>query len=209
MVTEICVESLEEVVIACESGANRVELCSDLSVGGTTPNQELLSMVVEYCHSKTVQVFAMLRCRGGDFVYSDKEKVRMLEDCRSVVDAGVDGIVCGALLQDGSIDAKFMRDVCLMAGKLPLTFHKAFDDSTGDVVTTMKLLAEIGFTRVLSSGRSTTALEGIETLKLMVGCAAPIVIVAGSVRAHNVKDLLNATHALEVHSRSPGICKAI
>ena len=209
VVIEICVESLEEAITACKSGANRIELCDDLAVGGTTPSKELVAQVIEYCHAVNVKVYAMLRCRGGDFVYSNEEKSNMLTDCNSLLKAGVDGIVCGALRRDGSIDREFMKQIRRSSGSLPLTFHKAFDDSNDDVTRAMNVLDDIGFARILSSGRSHTALEGIDTLKHMVSLERPTVIVAGSVRAHNVNAILRATGPLEVHSRSPEICNAI
>ena len=206
LVVEVCVESLADVVSACEAGADRIELCGDLSAGGVTPALEIVREAVETCRRKHVKVFCMLRCRGGDFVYSQDEKDLMLQDCKDLVDAGSDGIVTGALLSDCSIDYAFIRKVKEVFGELPVTFHKAFDDTKDDIVTLMHALRDVGVSRILTSGRKPTAVEGIDTLQRMIAVDQPVVVVAGSVRYHNIRYLLAATGAAEIHSRSREIC---
>ena len=139
-------------------------------------------------------------------MFSDEEKNQMVKDAAKISTLGVDGIVFGALLFDLQIDFDFLRKVREVTGSISLTFHKAFDQTIGDIPDLMKSLSEVGVSRVLSSGRKNTALEGVEVLREMIKCGAPIVIVAGSVRSHNFLEIFRKTHAAEIHSRSPEIC---
>jgi len=130
----------------------------------------------------------------------------MIEDCKKLLAAGCDGLVTGALLADSSIDFDYIRQVKEVAREIPITFHKAFDETDQDPVVLMEALNAAGVARILTSGRKPTAAEGIDTLQRMIAIGQPIVIVAGSVRYHNIRYLLAATGASEIHSRSREIC---
>lgn len=205
---EICVDDLAGVLAAERAGADRVELCADLLEGGTTPSPGMIEQVLDSVSRVGVQI--MVRARGGDFVYSADEMRVMLADARAI--AGLSarstvpvGIVFGALLPDGRVDEDALAAVIEAAAGLPVTFHKAFDE-TPDLAAAYETLAAHGVERVLTSGGAATAAEGADVLAELSARSAtpgsPRVLVGGSVRAHNVGDLLERTGADEVHLRA-------
>ncbi len=205
---EICVDDLAGALAAERAGADRVELCADLLEGGTTPSAGMIVQVLESVSRVGVQI--MVRARGGDFVYSADEMRVMLADARTIagLSAGSTvpvGIVFGALLADGRIDEDALAAVIEAAAGLPVTFHKAFDE-TPDLAAAYETLATHGVVRVLTSGGAATAAEGADVLAELSARSAtpgsPRVLVGGSVRAHNVIDLLQRTGADEVHLRA-------
>ena len=205
---EICVDDLAGVLAAERAGADRVELCADLLEGGTTPSLGMIESVLAAVQSVGVQV--MVRSRGGDFVYSDDELRVMLADVRAIAALARTspvpvGIVFGALTTDGHVDEQALDAIRTAAGEVPITFHKAFDD-TADLFDAYDTLAHHGVIRVLTSGGRATAGEGAEVLAALCarseGTRMPVVLVGGSVRAHNVAALLDRTGAREVHLRA-------
>lgn len=174
---EVCAYSLFSCLAAERAGANRVELCASPWEGGTTPSQGLLQVVL----AKTnIEVHAMLRPRGGDFCYDSYEKATMLAEVEAFVDAGVHGIVVGALLPDGSLDVPFLTEIKALVGNLPLTCHRAIDVSR-DPIQVMEDLISLGFQRILTSGQKDRALDGLEQIADMVQAAdGRIEIMAGS-----------------------------
>lgn len=208
VLVEICVDSVETAQLALAAGADRLELCADLSVGGLTPSESLFEQVSSISN---VPVFVMIRCRSGDFIYADNEKQQMLSDALKLLRAGASGFVSGALtLIDGEhdIDVPFMKELVHLVSPLPVTFHKAID-RVGDAISRFSLLSDIGVMRILTSGTSQFAEDGVSVLKRMVELGKPVVIVAGGVRAHNLIDLIEKTCCFEIHSRSPEICDII
>ncbi|MFJ4159618.1 copper homeostasis protein CutC [Microbacterium testaceum] len=205
---EICVDDLAGVLAAERAGADRVELCADLIEGGTTPSVGMIEMVLASVERVGVQV--MVRSRGGDFVYSDDELAVMQADARAIAALAAAspvpvGIVFGALTADGHVDERALEAIRTAAGEVPITFHKAFDD-TADLFQAYDTLAHHGVARVLTSGGGTTAREGADVLTALrarsEGTRMPSVLVGGSVRAHNVAALLDRTGAREVHLRA-------
>ncbi len=205
---EICVDDLAGALAAERAGADRVELCADLLEGGTTPSAGMIVQVLESVSRVGVQI--MVRARGGDFVYSADEMRVMLADARTIAELSAGstvpvGIVFGALLADGRIDEDALAAVIEAAAGLPVTFHKAFDE-TPDLAAAYETLATHGVVRVLTSGGAATAAEGADVLAELSARSAtpgsPRVLVGGSVRAHNVIDLLQRTGADEVHLRA-------
>lgn len=205
---EICVDDLAGVLAAERAGADRVELCADLLEGGTTPSRGLIEVVLATVQHVGVQV--MVRSRGGDFVYSDDELRVMQADARAIAALARTsrvpvGIVFGALTVDGHVDERALDAIRAAAGEVPVTFHKAFDD-TVDLFAAYDTLAHHGVVRVLTSGGRATAREGADVLAALharsEGAGMPAVLVGGSVRAHNVAALLESTGAREVHLRA-------
>lgn len=196
---EAAVESLDEALAAIAGGADRLELCADLDVGGTTPSPALVATVMARA---TVPVVVMIRPRGGDFVYSRVELERMREDVARAVDAGAAGVVLGALDPPDRVDEAATRGLVSAAHGLPVTFHRAIDE-TADVLAAVDTLASLGVARVLSSGAAPTALEGAATLAVMVERAGDAlrVVAGGGVRAHNVVELVRHSRVREVHAR--------
>ena len=201
-VLEICLESARAARLAEEGGAHRVELCSDLSVGGLTPDEALLREVRAGC---ALPVLCMIRPRPGGFSYGEEEVLAMEAAIGRAVDGGADGVVVGALRRDGRIDVRAMERFVKAAGGRPVTFHRAFDE-TPDPEAGLQTLIELGVERLLTSGHAPTALEGVERLSALVERAGSelVVMPGGNVRASNVAEILRRTGAREVHSSVGG-----
>lgn len=205
---EICVDDLAGVLAAERAGADRVELCADLLEGGTTPSLGMIQVVLASVQHVGVQI--MVRSRGGDFVYSADELRVMAADAAAIAALAREssvpvGIVFGALTADRRIDEQALDAIRAAAGDVPITFHKAFDD-TADLFEAYETLAHHGVVRVLTSGGAATAREGADVLTALrarsEGSRMPTVLAGGSVRAHNVAALLDSTGAREVHLRA-------
>ena len=174
---EVCAYSLFSCLAADRAGAQRVELCASPWEGGTTPSAGLVEQALQ---ETSLEIHAMVRPRGGDFVYDETEKQTMLAEARSLIAQGVYGIVVGALKPNGDLDVEFMREFRKIAGDRELTCHRAIDVSR-DPIQVVEELIGIGFNRILSSGGKNKALDGIENLAELVAAAkGRIQIMAGS-----------------------------
>jgi copper homeostasis protein len=200
---ESAVDTLESALRAERAGAGRIELCAGLNDGGTTPSAGLIEIVTERCR---VPVFVMIRPRGGGFVYSGVERDVMLRDIEIARSLGVQGIVIGALGDDGKIDGARTRELVRVAQELPVTFHRAFDHVTnpGDALDE---LIDLGVVRVLTSGGANTALEGASRIGALVNQAEGRVgiVAGGGVRESNVQEIITLTGVDEVHARITSI----
>jgi copper homeostasis protein len=199
VIVESCVDSLDAALASEAGGAHRLELCARLDVGGTTPDPSLVAAVVA---AVRIPVVTMVRPRGGDFVYDTNELSAMARDVTRMREAGAHGIVTGVLTGAGAINAPLMHVLVRMAGPLPVTCHKAFDE-VRDLDAALDTLIGLGVRRVLTSGGAATATEGTEALARLVQRAAGrlTIIAGGSVRASNVRALVEATGVAEVHAR--------
>lgn len=199
VLVESCVDSLDAAVASVAGGARRLELCAHLEVGGTTPDPGLVAAVVA---AVPVPVFAMVRPRGGGFVYGDAEIEAMVRDIRLMRAAGAHGLVFGVLRPDRTLDDAVMRRLLSHARPLPVTCHKAFDE-TPDLAAALGTLVTLGVDRVLTSGGRPTAAEGTAMIAALVARAgAAITVVAGGrVRADIVAALRRDTGISEVHAR--------
>ena len=199
ILVETAVETLEEALAAERAGADRIELCANLSDGGTTPSAGLIAAVVG---QTKLPVVVMIRARGGDFVYSDDEIDAMTRDIELAGERGIAGIVTGVLTADGHIAIERTRALVHAAAGLPVTFHRGFD-STGNLPDALEELIQIGVSRVLTSGSAATALEGAATIAALIDQARAwiSIIAGGGIREHNVRDVVARTGAREVHSR--------
>ena len=152
MLREFCAENLVNVREAIGAGAQRVELCGDLSVGGITPSDEVIEQAVNLVHGLGATVMVMVRPRGGDFAYSEPEVVRMENTIRRARDLGADGVVFGCV-RDGRLDEGATCRLVQTAKELDRTFHMAFDQIRPELqATALEKLARIGFSRVLTHG---------------------------------------------------------
>jgi copper homeostasis protein len=196
-VMEVCVDSVESAVNAERGGAARVELCSNLMEGGTTPSLGMLRVVKR---EVKIPVFVMIRPRGGDFLYSESEYQVMSEDLKVLKENGADGVVFGILTPDGGIDMLRSRDLIALARPLPVTFHRAFD-MVQDPFQSLEDLMELGVDRVLTSGHDSSALEGLPVLESLVEQAQGEirVVPGGGVNERNVKRILEGSGAKEFH----------
>ena len=204
---EAAVESLDDALAAVAGGAHRLELCADLHVGGTTPAPALITAVRERVD---VPVLVMIRPRAGDFVYSPAAFRLMVDEIDVARELGAAGVVLGVLDTSRAIDVRATRELAASARDLPITFHRAIDESP-DLLASIDTLASLGIARVLSSGGAATALEGADTLRAMVQRAGRSVsiVAGGSVRAGNVAELVRRTGVREVHARCGGDAERI
>lgn len=160
-VLECCVDSVESSIAAAEGGADRLELCAALMIGGISPSIALYEQVRECCG---LPIRVLLRPRFGDFLYSQYE-FRILErEVEAFRKAGADGIVIGCLTQDGSLHMEQMKTLIEAAGDMKVTLHRAFD-VCADPVRTYGQAGELGIDTVLTSGQKSECLAGMPLLK--------------------------------------------
>jgi copper homeostasis protein len=199
VLVEACVDSVASAVGAERGGARRLELCDNLFDGGTTPSAGMISAVKA---AVRIPVFVLVRPRGGGFVYTDVELAVMRLDIEAARMLGADGVVAGALSRDGRVDVDQLRILIAAAGKLPFTFHRAFD-LVQDTGRALETLMREGVSRVLTSGGAPTALDGVEAIAGLVKRAAGQigVMVGGSVREETVQEIVQRSGATEVHVR--------
>lgn len=185
-------------------GANRIELCRDLALDGLTPDADLMRAVRSEVR---LPIFAMIRPRAGDFVYSEAEFAAMQRDIESVKEQGMDGAVLGILTKDGAVDVERSRQLVELAHPLPVTFHRAFDDCA-DLRKSLEDVIETGAERILTSGGAATAAAGVPMLRELVASAGERVIIlpGKGINAANLQDIVVKTMAREFHS---GLSSAI
>ncbi|MEJ4089736.1 copper homeostasis protein CutC [Galbibacter orientalis] len=177
MIIEICANSVESALNAEEGGANRIEFCGELSVGGITPSYGMLVRAVEQL---SIPVFVLIRPRSGNFTYSDEEFEVMKEDVLFCKKIGCSGIVSGVLDADNNLDIDRTRELVELSKPLEFTFHRAFD-WVSQPEEAFKQLIEIGCKRVLTSGQAEKAIDGLSLLKkLKSKYGDSIVIMPGS-----------------------------
>lgn len=179
-------------------GANRVELCAKLAVGGLTPGEELMRQVRGQVQ---LPIFAMIRPRADDFVYSATEFERMRSDIENAKRLGMDGVVFGLLTMDRRIDVRRTKELMEHAHPLPVTFHRAFDACV-DLLKSLEDVIKTGAARILTSGGAPNALEGVDVLANLVAQARKrAVIVPGSgINVGNILLVAQKSNACEFHS---------
>ena len=195
---EVIAFTIESVLLAQQSGAHRIELCDNPGEGGTTPGYGMIKTARE---KTTLQLYPIIRPRGGDFLYSDEAFEVMKRDVMLCRELGCDGVVTGLLQADGSVDKKRTAALVEAAYPLGVTFHRAFDRVANPFEALEDIIAS-GCERILTSGLKPTAPEGAETLAQLVRQADDrIVIMPGSgVRSDNIAALARQTGAVEFHS---------
>ena len=197
VLVEVAVDSVAGARAAASAGADRLELCCGLLEGGLTPSMGLLA---EVRAAVAIPVFAMVRPRGGDFLYDDEDFAVMRRDVAYLRAAGAAGLVTGLLTAAGELDAVRLAELQALAGPLPITCHRAFD-LCRDPRQALAELIELGIPRVLSSGQAANAPAGRVLLRELVALAGPrLTVMAGAgVRPDNVAALVAATGCTEVH----------
>ena len=200
MIFEACVETLEDALAAEQRGANRIELCSALDQDGLTPSPELTGQCVQ---NLTIPVMAMVRPRGGNFVYTEAEILEMEMEIEFFKHSGVAGVVFGLLTDDGAVDVENTRRLAKLASPLEVTFHKAIDYSNDILKSFQELNAIDGITRVLTSGGMDTAWNGRHILKQMQELPGRRIkiIAAGKVLPENRTQIAEFTGASELHGK--------
>jgi copper homeostasis protein len=199
IVIEACVESLAESLAAERGGANRLELCANMVVSGTTPSDALIVAVKS---AVKIPVSVMIRPRGGSFVHSATEIVGMHRDIERAIELGADMVVIGVLDDSMRVNEPATRALVRRAGATPVTFHKAFDEIV-DQREALESLVDAGVSRVLTSGGAPTAVDGRAALARLVEQAAGrlSIMAGGRVRGGNVCELVRDSSVREVHAR--------
>jgi copper homeostasis protein len=194
---EVAVESVADAVAAEEGGADRLELCAALDLGGLTPSH---GAYLEVRAATRLPVVIMIRPRPGDFVYAPAELRVMARDIDSFLPLRPDGFVFGALVGDGRVDVASVGHLVSRSGDVPSVFHRAFDRAPNQAEAIEQLIGT-GFRRVLTSGREATALAGApEIAKLVKRAAGRIeVLPCGRVRAGEVGEVVRLTGCGQVH----------
>ena len=190
--------NIESCKLAQKAGAHRIELCDNPGEGGTTPSYGFIKAARQIL---TIDLFPIIRPRGGDFFYSDEEFEIMKTDIQVSKEFGCDGVVFGILNDDATIDKVRCKILVQIAYPMSVTFHRAFDRVT-DPSQALEDVIECGFERILTSGFYSTAMEGADNLKKLIQVADErIIIMPGSgVRSSNIGELAKTTSAIEFHS---------
>ncbi len=195
---EICVDRIESALAAQNGGANRLEVCGALALGGTTPSNTLVSRCRQETHLETMM---MIRPDDGDFCYRGDRIKSLLSDISNAKALRVDGVVFGCLTNDNQIDVALCEELLAFARPLTATFHRAFD-LVLDPLQSLDQLIDLGFDNVLTSGLQTTAPQGEGLLaQLHQQAKGEIQIIAGSgINPQNVSDLIRNTGITHVHA---------
>ncbi|OBU86105.1 copper homeostasis protein CutC [Chromobacterium subtsugae] len=198
IVLEICAGSPASALAAQEGGAQRVELCDNLLEGGTTPSYGALALARDRL---AIGLHALIRPRGGDFLYSELEFEQMARDIELCRRLGVDGVALGLLTADGDVDVERTRQLAGLAGPLAVTFHRAFDMAR-DPARALEDVIAAGCRRLLSSGQAPAAPQGAALLRaLREQAGARLAVMPGAgVRADNIAALRRQTGCLEFHA---------
>lgn len=209
MKIEICTNSFRSAKIAAETSIDRVELCQCLEVGGITPSAGDILLTTSLKQKYNIEVFVLIRARGGDFCFSKEEYEVMRQDILFCKNNGVDGIVIGGLTAEGEIDIAAMKTLLAAAGNMKVTFHRAFD-YVNDPFLALEQIIDLGFMRILTSGQKNTAIQGKETLKQLVDIAADRICImpGGGVDENNIKELVQFTGAKEIHFTGKALFKS-
>lgn len=196
-ILEVCVDSVESAIAAGRGGATRLELCSNLIIGGTTPGYELFEQVQR---ETNLPIRVLIRPRFGDFLYSEYEYEQMLSDIRYFARAGADGVVIGSLNADGTLNEVQMRGMIAAADGCGITLHRAFDVCSCPEETLTKA-QNLGVDTILTSGQEADCMKGAVLLRQLVERAGEdmTILVGAGVNADNIEAVANATKAGAFH----------
>ena len=197
ILVEICCGSLEDALEAEQGGADRVELCSALFLGGLTPS---MGSIIEAKARLEIPFIAMVRPRGGGFCYTEVEMAVMERDTVAAREQGADGIVFGILKPDGSIDEERCRRIRKLIGDRQAVFHRAFD-VTPDPFRALDQLVDMGFTRLLTSGQEDTVPEGVPLIKRLIEYAGDRIEIlpGGGIKLYSLRQVVEATGCKQIH----------
>ena len=196
-ILECCVDSVESAIAAQKGGANRVELCSALVIGGLSPSVALFQKVKEVLD---IKIHVLLRPRFGDFCYTDYEHEIIKEEVRKFRELGADGVVIGTLKPDGTLNMGQMKELVEEAGTMSITLHRAFD-MCKDPMKTLNDVKELGIHTILTSGQKNSCINGTDLLAKLVEEADKKVdiLIGGGVDASVIEELYNKTGATSYH----------
>lgn len=197
MKIEIVVYNIESALEAQKGGADRIELCDNPGEGGTTPSVGIIELVRK---NLNIEVYVMIRPRGGDFVYTNLEVEAMMRDIDICKELKIEGVVFGILNEEGRIDRERCKKLIEHARPLKVTCHRAFD-MTRDAVEALEDCVEAGFDRILTSGRLPSAMEGSGLIRQLVQQAKNRIIImpGGGINEQNVMELIREAGVSEIH----------
>lgn len=196
MILEVCVDSVESAVNAEAGGADRIELCSDLIVGGITPSLALYERIREKIN---IPIHVLLRPRFGDFLYSEEEMEVLVRQAKAFEKAGADNLVIGCLTTDGRLNLETMKRIIDASEDTPVNLHRAFD-MCRDLDEALEDAKKLGVVSILTSGGYASAIEGIEVLHRLKKNAGNIDIMAGAgMNAKNIKYMLEHSSLTAFH----------
>ena len=189
-ILEVCVDSYASAMAAISGGADRLELCSALAVGGLTPSPALLHQIREVSN---IPVRCLMRTRGGDFLYTPEEIRQMAMEIRMLKETGADGFVIGCLDADGHLDKEATKPLLEAAEGTGLTLHRCIDVSR-DPCKTYRDAATLGIDTILTSGGAGSCLKGMETIRQMIALReemnGPEVLIGAGVKASVIAEFL-------------------
>ena len=195
---EIACFNLESAIFAQKAGADRVELCANISVGGTTPSIEIIQQARK---NLTIDLYVMIRPRGGNFVYSEVELDQMKSEIENIKQLGVNGFVFGILNEDNTINIEQNKALVELAKPFPCSFHRAFD-AVSNYEQALEDVISCGFSTLLTSGTFSNVMEGKEVLKKLVEQAKNRIEImpGGGLRSTNISELNQIVNANWYHS---------
>jgi len=195
---EIPIFSADDAVTAARSGADRLELCASYTEGGLTPGAGLLNVVKQHVN---IPVFVMLRPVGGHFNYSELDLEVMAEELKVLKSFGADGFVFGVLRSDKTVNTEACEKLVNLAGKLPCTFHRAFDE-VSDPFNALQEIMELGFKRILTSGQQPGVEQGIDRIAGLLHRAGDDIIImpGGGMKPELIKPLNQNGRLTEIHA---------
>ena len=204
MIKEFCAENYTSIPLAIANGANRIELCDNLTAGGTTPSTGVIEEVLSYANEKSVPVMTIIRPRGGDFVYNDIELKIMHTDLIEAKKLGTDGVVIGCLTPSGWLDEEALEVLIDSAEGLQITFHMAFDEIPQErQYEAIDWLVEHGVHRILTHGgvAGTNIEDNFAHLKQLIAHADGRIIIlpGGGITSENAQVVADALDVHEVH----------
>jgi len=190
MIVEICSNSIESVLIANKAKADRIELCSNLNIGGLTPSNGLIQLAVK---ESKIPIHCLIRPREGHFIYDKYDFETILSDIRNMQSLGVSGIVVGVMTKEYKINTRQLEKIVSEAQGLEITYHRAFDCLL-DPENEIKKLSSIGIRRILSSGGANTAIKGIGRLIKWKSISPKSIEIqpGGGINQNNVLEFKNA-----------------
>ena len=197
IIRELCLENFTKIPQALQAGVERIELCDNLAVGGTTPSYGVIEEAAKYVAESKTTLAVMIRPRGGNFVYNSHELKIIETDTLKAVEAGAQNIVFGALTPGNEIDTDALETVSIAAQGLPITFHMAFDEVTDQE----KALVEFGVDKILTHGGPLDQPLNTDKLKSLIDYAKGKIniIIGGGVNAENFENLAQLTGTNYVH----------
>jgi len=196
-ILECATDSVESALAAVKGGADRLELCANLIIGGTTPTMALFDEVRSH---SDIPLYILIRPRFGDFLYTEYEANVICREIEMFQKAGAEGVVIGSLNKDGSLNAEHMKRFMDCAKGMSVTLHRAFDMSA-DPLATLKQAKELGVNTILTSGQAKSSLEGLELYKKLVEEAGDeiTILAGGGINASTIEKLLECTNLTAFH----------